>query len=415
MRDTKLSQFRRAWLDVFFIMRRELQQIFTDRVVVMVFFLATIIYPMVVGYIYKREMMRDMAVGVADLSQTSLSREYIRMLDATPEVKVTHVCGSMEEAKHLQKTRQTHGTIFIPKDFSHKINAREQTHIGVYNDMSSFFFYRNLMLASSNTALELGGQIQVKNLLAQGKTYQEALVQSQPFVPREILLYNPGGYPSFLLPAVLILVLQQTLLIGIAILAGKTAENNKGRRFIPYNEAHYQRGVFRLIGGKSFAYLVIYIPIVVLDLIIIPRFFNIPQLQLNSFAIFGFILPFLLSCIFLGMSLSVLFKNRDNAIPVYLFTSILLLLISGISWPEENIPIFWKYIGLPLPSTYGIQGFSKMTIMGADPMQISETIFKLWVLAGIYFVIALLSYAHQLRLVLKDRNREKIQAPSSSQ
>ena len=412
MKNTKLSQFRRAWLDVFFIMRRELQQIFTDRVVVMVFFVATIIYPMVVGYIYKREMMRDMAIGVADLSQTSLSRAYIRMLDATPEVKVTHVFGSMDEAKHLQKTRQTHGTIFIPKDFSHKVNAQEQTYIGVYNDMSSFFFYRNLMLASSNTALELGDQIQVKNLLAQGKTYQEATVQAQPFVSKEILLYNPGGYPSFLLPPIFILVLQQTLLIGIAILAGKTAESNKGKRFIPYNEVHYQRGVFRLVGGKSFAYLLIYIPIVVLDLIIIPRFFNLPQLQRNSFAIFGLVFPFLLSCIFLGMSLSVLFKNRDNAIPIYLFTSILLLLISGISWPKENIPGVWKYISLLIPSTYGIQGFSKMTIMGAEFLQISETVFRLWILTGVYFVATLLSYARQFRLALKDRDRERIENSS---
>lgn len=404
MKDIKQSKFRRAWLDVFFIMRRELQQIFTDRVVVMVFFVATIVYPMVVGYIYKREMMRDMAIAVVDLSHTSLSRKYIRMLDATPEVKVTHVCGSMEEAKYLQKTRQTHGTIFIPNDFSNKINDREQTYIGVYNDMTSFFFYRNLMLASSNTALDLGGQIQVKNLLAQGKTYQEAVVQAQPFIPKEVLLYNPGGYPSFLLPVIFILVLQQTLLIGIAILAGKTAESNKGKRFISYNEVHYRRGVFRLVGGKSFAYLLVYIPIVVLDLIIIPRFFNIPQLQLNAFAIFGFVLPFLLSCIFLGMTLSIFFKNRDNAIPIYLFTSILLLLISGISWPVENIPSFWKGIAALVPSTYGIQGFSKMTIMGADPTQIKETIFTLWILAGVYFMTALLFYAHQFQLALKERD-----------
>ena len=140
------------------ILRRELYTIFTDKGVLIVFFVACLVYPMVCGYIYNHEVMTDMPVAVVDKSNTALSREYIRRVDATPEVRIARSCESLQEAQNLQRHSQVHGIIYIPEDFSTSINTKRQTTVSIYADVTSFFWYRNLALASSSVSLTMGGK-----------------------------------------------------------------------------------------------------------------------------------------------------------------------------------------------------------------------------------------------------------------
>ena len=104
----KLRANKEAWIDMLHILRRELYTIFTDKGVLIVFFVACLVYPMVCGYIYNHEVMTDMPVAVVDKSNTALSREYIRRVDATPEVRIARSCESLQEAQNLQRHSQVH-------------------------------------------------------------------------------------------------------------------------------------------------------------------------------------------------------------------------------------------------------------------------------------------------------------------
>ncbi|MCK9163797.1 MAG: ABC transporter permease, partial [Bacteroidales bacterium] len=122
----KLSQNKEAWKDLFHIIGKELYNIFTDKGVLLVFIVACIVYPLVCGYIYNKEMMREMPIAIIDNSNSSLSRKYLRSIDATPEVRIEYKCSTLEEAKNLQKQAKVHGIVYIPNDFSHNINRGEQ-------------------------------------------------------------------------------------------------------------------------------------------------------------------------------------------------------------------------------------------------------------------------------------------------
>ncbi|MBP6429507.1 MAG: ABC transporter permease, partial [Bacteroidales bacterium] len=331
-----LQRNKEAWKDLFHIIGKELYNIFTDKGVLLVFIVACVVYPLVCGYIYNKELMYDMPIAVVDNSNSTLSRNYLRSVDATPEVKIEHWCSSLQEAKDLQKQSKVHGIVFIPSDFSQNINREEQATISVYNDMTSFFWYRNMALATNFTVQEMGKEIQVQRMVEGGKNIEDAKRLSEPFEAVQHVLYNPGGYPSFILPIVLILILQQTLLIGIGMLAGTATERHQLHTLIP-RDAHY-RGLLRIIFGRGLAFFITYIPITVYMLVVVPKIFNLPQLMPSISSIFLFITPFLLSVIFLGMSISVFFKNRENSIPFYLFMSLPFVFLSGISWPREAMP-----------------------------------------------------------------------------
>ncbi len=401
-----LKENRMAWLDMFYIIRKELYGIFTDIGVVFIFFIATLVYPLAVCFIYNKEALRDAPIAVVDNSHSSLSRKYIRMIDATPEIKVEYECISMLEAENLQKHGKVHGIINIPKTFSKDINTGKQTHVNIFADVSSFFWYRNISVATSYVSRTMGIEIEAKGLIAKGSTYDDAVRGVRKFIPQETVLYNPGGYPSFITPIVLIILIQQTIFMGIGMMAGKTTERSKWRDLTP-NNVHY-RGLFRIIFGRALAVFLIYIPISIYLLIIIPHLFNLPTLMSSPLELFWFIIPFLLASILLGMTISTMFYHRENAIPIYIFMSIPILLLSGFSWPREAMPEFWKAFSFIFPSTLASNGFIRMNTMGASLFEISTEHFILWVQVAIYLVTTFFTYRYRLtRKARRELRRER--------
>lgn len=398
-----LKENRMAWLDMFYILRKELYGIFTDAGVIIIFFIATLIYPLAVCFIYYKENLHDAPIAVVDNSHSSLSRKYIRMIDATPEIKVEYECTSMAEAIDLQKHGKAHGIINIPKSFSKDINTGKQTYVNVFSDVSSFFWYRNLSVATAYVSRTMGYEIEAKGLIAQGSTYDDAVRSVRKFIPQEVILYNPGGYPSFLIPIVLIIVIQQTIFMGIGMMAGKTTERSRWRDLTP-NNVHY-RGLFRVIFGRALAVFIVYVPISIYLLIIIPHIFNLPALMTYPLELFWFIIPFLFASIFLGMTISTLFYHRENAIPVYIFMSIPILLLSGFSWPREGMPEFWKIFSYIFPSTLAANGYVRMNTLGASFWEISTEHFGLWVQVTVY--LSTTFFAYRLRLTRKARQERR--------
>lgn len=391
----QLKEGKNAFMDTMYICRKELFNIFTDGGAIVIFFAATILYPLVVGFIYNKELLRDAPIAVVDNDHSSQSRKYIRMLDATAEVKVAYECISMLEAKKLQQHGKVHGIIHIPKGFSKSINTGEQTFVSAFGDVTSFFWYRNLSLANSYVSQTMGYEIKARNLIAKGATYDDAVRSVRKFIPQERLLYNPGGYPSCLVPIVLIVILQQTILMGTGILAGKTSEKSRWAEIAPQDK-HYSK-IYRIILGRALTIFSLYLPMSIYALIIVPNIFHMPQLASTPWDIVYFILPYLLASIFLGMTISVFFYHRENALVVYIATSIPVLLLTGFPWPREAMPMFWKYVSYLLPSTFGTQGYIRMNTLGASLLEVNAESFWLWIQTGGYFITTFLAYRWRLR------------------
>ncbi|NTW26293.1 MAG: ABC transporter permease, partial [Lentimicrobium sp.] len=154
-------------------------------------------------------------------------------------------------------------------------------------------------------------------------------------------------------------------------------------------------GTLRLIAGKSAAYFSIYALLCVYMLGMIPRWFGYGQ-SAGFYEIVALITPFILSSIFMGLTLSVLFRNRESAMLLYLFTSIPLLFLSGIIWPLSNFDSIWLVVREIFPSSNAMYGFIKMNSLGAGIAETSKEIMALWIQAGIYFLTACLAYGYQV-------------------
>lgn len=373
----------------------ELKTTFRDRGVVIMFILGPLVYPLLYCTMYFNENLVNVPVGVVDNSHSSLSRKLVHNIDATQSVKIYSNYSSMAEAKQAFENRDIHGIIFIPKKLNSNINNNEQATISIFSDISSFMYYRVIYQSCTYCILNMSKKIQIQRLNVIGITGESAAMIADPMPSQNISLYNVGGgFSSFLMPGIMILILFQTLFFGITILAGTSREENRFHVLVSANAHH--GGIFRVISGKGAFYFMIYSVWIFYVLGIIPQLFNLPHIG-NPIDILKLMLPFLLATIFFSMTVSVFIPNRETSMVLFMFFSIILLFLSGITWPQSNINVFWKTFAWIFPPTHGIQGYIKINTMGADIQHTSFEYVSLWAQTAIYFITTSLAYHWQIR------------------
>lgn len=379
---------------VFYICQKELKAVFKDQGVLIFFLLVPLAYPLLYAFIYTDEVVREVPAAVVDMNKSTLSREFIRKVDATPDVKIQSHCADMEEAKLLLKESKVYGVIYIPESFSSDINKGIQTQVTLYCDMSGMLYYKAILTASTEVSLKMNKAIKVKR--AGNTTDRQDEISSTPITYEAVNLFNPqAGYASFLLPAVLILIIQQTLLLGVGLSAGTARENNRFRDLVPLSRQY--QGTLRIVLGKSSAYFIIYAIVSAYILCVVPKIFSLVQIaQAGTLA--AFILPYVLSCIFFAMTCSIFIHHREACMMIYVFTSVPLLFISGVSWPGSAIPAFWRVISWIFPSTFGINGYIAINSMCATLDQVLPEFRALWVQTGVYFLTTCIVYRRQIML-----------------
>ena len=121
-------------LDIFYIWKDELKNVFKDEGVLIFFFLVPFAYPLLYSFIYNNEVVREAKMVVVDQSDSYLSREFTRRVNATPDVRVVAVSTDMEEAKRMLDRKEAYGILYFPTEFSKNLHTGKQTTVPLYCD-----------------------------------------------------------------------------------------------------------------------------------------------------------------------------------------------------------------------------------------------------------------------------------------
>lgn len=378
--------------DLFYIWKQEFRTTFRDQGVLIFFVLVPLVYPLIYSFIYTNETIREVPTVVVDDSRSSLSREYLRKVDASPETSIVAYCADMEEAKLMLKDRKAYGIIYIPAHFSDDIVQGKQTQVSIFCDMSGLLYYKALLTANTNVSLAMNAAIKMER--AGNTTARQDEITAYPIEYEDVAIFNPtNGFAAFLIPAVLILIIQQTLLLGIGLSAGTAREHNQFKDLVPINR-HYN-GTLRIVMGKGLSYFMVYSLVAVYILCVVPRLFSLNQIAIPG-VLTLFTLPYLTACIFFAMTSSIAIRNRETCMLLFVFTSVPLLFLSGISWPGSAMPSFWRYFSYLFPSTFGINGYARINSMGATLNEVAFEYRALWMQTGIYFLTTCFVYRRQI-------------------
>ncbi|MBQ3655705.1 MAG: ABC transporter permease [Bacteroidales bacterium] len=374
----------------------ELRTVFHDVGIILFVIILPLAYPLLYAYVYTPEVQRDTPVVVVDDSKSTLSREFIRKVDATPDVKIVGNCLNMNEAYAMIEQQKAYAVIHIDRDFETALNKGRQTVVGLYCNMMSMVYYKCAASACSNVSIAMNRRIKVNNYM-RPKTDREAEIMATPIDYQHTPLYNTqSGYAAFMIPPILMMIFQQSLFLGIGMSMGRSREQNGGF-VIPLNR--YYRNSVEIVLGKMLFYLMLYIIHGLYAFVVVTKLFDLPQLG-HYWDFILFFIPYITACCFLGMVLSYMIFRREDCMLIFVFMSLPLYFMCGLSWPGSAIPEGIKYFSYLFPSTFGLNAYMRISGMGASISDVSFEMKGIAIQTAVYFLIACLIYTKKLRKAL---------------
>lgn len=388
-----MNKITTFWEDTAKVWLHEMRDMFKDEGALLFVILLPLAYPLLYSWIYNNEVVREVPVAVVDNSHSQTSREFVRHVDASPDVRVAAWSNNLEEASRLVARQEVYGIILLPEDFDRQLGRMQQAHVSVYCNMGLMLTYKAIFQTCSAVAADMNSHIQIA--LSGNPTTREDQLTTHPMQVSDVPIFNnTGGYGNFILPGVLVLIIQQVMLLGIGIAYGTSYEKRRFSRLTPMYERRF--GLARIMIGRTMGFFVLFLLIAAWVLLAVPRMFHFVQM-LHFCDFLLFVVPYLLACVFFATTFSFFIRQRENVMLLVVFTSVPFLFMSGVSWPKSNIPEVWQWVSWLFPSTFGIQGFIKMNTMGGVFGDIIPEIKGLWIQTVIYGVFATLVTRWQVK------------------
>ncbi len=391
------------WLrDTLHIFNLELGAILRDGGVMIIFIVAGFLYPILYNFVYKNGILEDTPIAVVDDAGCSDSRRMIREMDATREIDIAYHCADMEEARDLFQKRKVNGIIWFPSDFGERLTYHETATFSIYADMSSFLYYKNLLMSSEFVMLHEVNQIKIERLSFDGLTDQQADASVHAVRYEDVNPYNRAfSYSIFLISAILLLIIQQVMFYGMSMSVGTMREENRSFATLP--DTLRGRGVGRVVLGRGAVYWLIFMIIGIYVACIVPAMFRFPQ-RGSFWDILVLLAIFVTDCVFFSMTWSTLVTRRESAFLLFLFMSPVCVFLTGFSWPTTAFPTVWKWFSYLFPSTYGCQAFINLNTAGADLQIVAPLLRSLCIQGIVYFTLACVAvYVENFALKRKDK------------
>jgi ABC-2 type transport system permease protein len=340
-------------------------------------FLAPLVYGVYYPQPYLNQILRKLPIAVVDNDLSDLSRQIVETLDASGALSVTVRARTLAEARSAIDRGEAFAVVEIPPGTERDVLKGITAHIPVYADATYLFIYRS---TASGIATAVGAL--TSELVSRGARSDGSLVKAKlaSLSPADVLLqpiFNPvGGYASYVVPAAFVLILQQTLLIGAAMLTRTSLASSGGAI----------SGVF----GRGVAHTTIYFPALALYLIVLPRIYGFSTLG-HLPQLFALATVFLLATSFMGQAIGAWFTRPENATILLLATSLPQFFTAGFAWPREAIPDAALALGRLFPADAAIDGLVRINQLGASIWEVAHDWLGLWCLALIYFALAAIS------------------------
>lgn len=396
------DKIKGALADIASIIRNEFLTISTSYAILLVLVGGIFLYGLLYNYMYAPDLVRNAPVVVVDDSKTDLSREYIRLLDAAPEAAVVGTPQDFAEAKEWMKTGEAVGILYLPYDFESRVSRGEESIFIMYQTTSAFLYYMAMQEASSGAMLALNDRYRPEMLVFLPQQDVAQLSSAQPISVVGTALYNfTEGYGTYLIPAVLIVIMFQTLLMVIGMISGEERHTGTIARFASRGLSFGR--VSRIILGKAFVYGVLYMIFSLFLLGLIPLLFGLPDIG-NYLDTFILLIPFLLATSFFGLSASYFFTDSEAPLLMIAFFSVGLIFLSGVSYPLELMPWYWRIVHYIIPAAPATLAYVQLNSMGASIGQIGNEYIALWLQCVVYFLLACWVYR---RNILKARVRRQ--------
>ena len=368
----------------FLLIKREFRLFWDNSVLRLLFIGAPIMYGILLGFVYQKGKVTDLPVVVVDEDQSQMSRKAIEMMQDNEVLNVAFIRYDQNDlAKIVAENDNIPAVVIIPKDFEKQVMTKK------YPEVLTIVNTSNVLTANyASTAIQiclgtLKAGVQIEVLKKQGMPESVAMSQYEPFKTTFIKKYNRStNYMYFLWPGILATVLQQVLLLGLALSFASEYENGTFRTLVSENKS-----LLKIMAVKIIPYLIMSFGIWILYYLF-TFWFRIPFYE-NLGALTFVAGIFVLSVCFIGILVSILIPSQLKATEILMVIATPSFILSGFTWPLSQMPDWVVAVANVIPLTHFLQAFRILLIEEGTLSQCSSAV---WAMIWIGLVCAVLSY-----------------------
>lgn len=367
----------------------EWKLMYTDPAAVLLLVVAGVLYAFYYPTPYINQTVSKVPVAVVDLDNTAMSRELTRMATAAQQIEVKAVYADRRQAEESMSRDEIYGFMVIPEDMEKNIRNHEQVSVNIFTHGAYVMLHGAIGTAFSTCALTLGATNKVKQI-ALGKQVPsaKAIAMRDPIPISIQTLYNSSGsYSNYVVPSVLVVILQQSLIIGICVLGGSRAHRRFRKKF--RDSPVENESVLCRYFGRSLAYFLHYCSFILFYHCIVYNLFDFPR-RGEVLPMIVFSIVFLASTINLGMVVSQVFLRRESSMQLFLYLSIPILFLANFSWPSYLMPHWMTALSYILPSTFAVPAWLSIEQMGGDIYDVAPKLYQLAIQGIVYLALGLL-------------------------
>lgn len=375
---------RRLWKVAF----AEWKLFYTDPAAILLLVVAGVLYAFYYPTPYIYQTVSTVPVAVVDLDNTAMSRDLIRMASAAQQIEVKSIYAEMNEAEAAMAREEIFGFMVIPENMEKDIRAKRPVSVNIFTHGAYVMLHGAIGTAFSTCALTVGATNKVKQIALGKKVPSAKAIAMRDPIPISIqtMFNSSGSYSNYVVPSVLVVILQQSLIIGICVLGGSRAHRRFRKKFRD-SPVENETAEYRYF-GRALAYFLHYCSFILFYHCIIYNLFDFPRRgELLPMMVFS--LVFLASVINLGMVVSQVFLRRESSMQLFLYLSIPILFLANFSWPSYLMPRWMVSISYILPSTFAVPAWLSIEQMGADIYEVAPKLYQLAIQAVVYLVLGL--------------------------
>jgi len=390
----------------FHLVKREFSLFLKNATLRSVFILAPVIYALLFAFVYKEGKVTHLPVIVVDKDNSPMSNQLIEMLQDNEGLTIKKVKYESTDLKKEIIRQNASALVVIPERFEAEMLQKKYPEIVTYINTSNLLTANFSSKAIQSTLGTFSAGAEIKALQRKGMSASQAATHYEPFKANYIRLYNEtGNYLSFMWPAMLAVILQQVILLAMAVSFAQEFEKHTfATEFLSYTRSAFGAILVKVmpVWILSIAHVIVFY--------IFHKIFQAPLPQhIFNFAVISSL--FVMSVSFLGTLLSILIPDSLRATQVLMVISTPGFIIGGFTWPSASMPLAIQYLADILPLTPFLQAFRILLIQGGE---LSDTLPYLWHLLCLALVFGLLSVVAlklKVRKELKKRPSESGEEP----
>lgn len=365
--------------------KKELLQLRRDRMTLAMMVMLPLVQILLFGWAINTDV-RHIPTVVFDQDRSAQSRDLARRMEATGYYDIVAQVEGYAEISRALRSGQARAALVVAPGYGSAVAIGRPASVQLVVDGSDPQTVGSATSTASTLVAERSAALQVARMNQRGLRADGGGIRLDATI-----WYNPEQRTAvYIVPGLIGVILTMTMVMLTAMAIARERERGTLEALIVSPARPVE-----IVIGKILPYIVIGYVQMTIVLVVGHTVFGVP-LSGSLALLFGCAMVFIAASLAIGLVFSTIAKTQQQAMQMSFFFLLPNMLLSGFMFPFEGMPTGAQWISQALPLTHFLRIVRRITLQGAEYVDVAGELGWLCALLGVIVVVASLRFKKKL-------------------